>query len=80
MAAYAYLFPWLHKYISDGTFIWTQKFVWWPQHSFKSNQRIWLTKAWYGWRWIDGPAGESPVKVEKWLTEEEYMWQCLSGQ
>ena len=78
MAAYAYLFPWLHKYISDGTFIWTQKFVWWPQHSFKSNQRIWLTKARYGYRLVYGPAGEEPVKIERWLTEQEYFLQCLS--
>ena len=78
MASYAYLFPWLHKYISDGTFIWTQKFAWWPRRSSESNQRIWLTKAWYGYRYIYGLAGEDPVKAERWLTEKEYMIWSLS--
>ena len=65
--------PWMEKYL-DSRFKWKERFVWWPVYSYESKRRIWLTKAWYGYRWVDGPAGEDPAKVERWLTDEEYVW------
>ena len=78
MAAYAYLFPWMIKYISDSKFTWCERFAWFPHRSHKSGQRIWFKKAWYGYRLIHGPAGEEPVRAERWLTEQEYFIQCLT--
>jgi len=66
--------------VKDNRMVWTERFTWTPKRSFMSNDRIWFTKAWYGYRYVYGPAGESPVKIEQWLTDEEYMWYCLSGQ
>lgn len=68
---------WLHKYFSDNVFKWRERFVWWPVYSHVSEQRIWLKKAWYGYRLAYGPAGEEPVKIERWMTAEEYMWHQL---
>ena len=57
---------------------WTQRFAWWPCKSDKSGKRIWLTKYWYGTRLVWGIAGESPVRVEHWLTDEEFVWYNLT--
>jgi len=64
----------------DSEIVWQERFAWWPHNSQISNSRIWLTKAWYGYRYVYGPAGESPLKIEQWLTDEEYMWHRLSGK
>ena len=63
----------------DSKYVWRERYVWWPKRSVESNRRIWLTKAWYGYRFIHGPAGESPVKLEKWLSDEEYIWYQLTS-
>ena len=57
---------------------WTQRFAWWPKRSDQSGQRIWLKKYWYGTRLVWGIAGESPARVEHWLTDEEYFWHQLT--
>lgn len=62
----------------DSEVTWVQRFAWWPKTSQVSENRIWLTKAWYGYRYVYGPAGEDPVKIEQWLTDEEYMWYQLT--
>ena len=62
----------------DREFVWKERFIWWPKRSEESGDRIWLAKAWYGYRYVHGPAGESPVKIERWLTDKEYMWYQLS--
>lgn len=72
--------PWLFKYHSNDTLKWRQQFAWWPVRSSQSNQRIWLKKCWYGYRFIYGPAGEEPIKAERWLTEEEYIWYQLTSE
>ena len=77
MAAYWPIPDWMKKYM-DGKFSWKLRFVWWPVYSYESKQRIWFKKAWYGTRWIEGPAGEVPLKDERWLTEAEYTWFQLS--
>ena len=64
----------------DNRLRWQERFVWWPKRSDQSKQRLWMTKAWYGYRYVYGPAGESPVKIEQWLTNEEYMWYKLTEQ
>lgn len=56
---------------------WSQRFAWWPHKSDYSGQRIWLRKYWYGTRLVWGPAGEPPVRIEHWLTDEEYVWTKL---
>lgn len=76
MAA-TWLPPWLSRYM-ESKFKWRLRFVWWPVYSEVSKQRIWLTNAWYGWRWVEGPAGEEPVKLERWMTDEEYTWYQLT--
>lgn len=58
---------------------WTQRYTWWPRQT-ESGKRIWLTKAWYGTRLVYGPAGEDPVRLEQWMTDEEYMWYRLTEQ
>lgn len=70
--------PWMHKYL-DSKYTWSFRFIWWPRYSYESKQRIWLKRAWYGYRLIDGPAGEEPVKDERWLTDEEYIWFQLTN-
>ena len=65
---------------NDSGYVWRERYVWWPKRSGESNQRIWLTKAWYGHRYIYGLAGESPIRVEQWLTDEEYIWYQLTSQ
>jgi len=65
---------------NDSRLIWRERFAWLPCRSSESNQRIWLKKHWYGYRWIDGPAGEDPIKSERWLTEEEYVWYQLTSE
>ena len=71
MAAYWPIPDWMKKYM-DGRIIWRERFVWWPQYSNVSNQRIWFKRAWYGYRLIEGLAGEEPLKDERWMTQEEY--------
>lgn len=66
--------------LTENRFKWSKQYTWFPKKSAETGQCIWLTTAWYGYRWIDGPAGEEPLKVERWLTDEEYMWLQLSGQ
>ena len=66
--------------LTDSRFKWSQQFAWLPHRSSESNQLIWLKNFWYGCRWVDGPAGEEPLKIERWLTDEEYMWHKLSVQ
>lgn len=70
---------WLQRYM-DSKFTWRLRFAWWPVYSEESKQRIWLKSAMYGWRWVDGPAGEEPIKIERWLTEQEYVWYKLKEQ
>jgi len=70
--------PWFQRYL-DSRFAWRLRFAWLPYRSSESNQLIWLKQFYYGQRLIDGPAGESPVKLEKWLTEEEYTWFALTN-
>ena len=77
MASIVWLPPWLARYVGTE-FKWQQRFVWWPVRSYESNQLIWLKKAQYGWRWVEGPAGEEPVKLERWMTKKEYLWHCLT--
>ena len=66
--------------VNDTRFKWSHRFTWLPKRSEQSGQLLWFTKAWYGYRWIDGPAGEAPLKSEQWLTDEEYVWYKLSSQ
>ena len=64
---------------NNSEWVWENQFIWRPRSSYISNSRIWLTKAWYGYRYVYGPAGEDPVKLEQWLTDEEYMWHQLTS-
>ena len=66
--------------VNDSRFKWAQRFALSPKRSSESGQCIWLKNAWYGYRWIDGPAGEPPLKDERWLTEEEYVWYQLTSE
>jgi len=66
-------------WINDTRYKWRERFAWLPYWSSESTKLIWLKKFWYGVRWIEGPAGEDPLKMEQWLTEEEYMWQALQS-
>ena len=77
MAA-TWLPPWLSRYLNND-FAWRLRFAWLPVRSHESNQRIWLKRAWYGSRLIDGPAGEGPLRAERWLTQEEYTWYQLNN-
>lgn len=63
-------------YSGKPKYTWQEKFAWTPQRSADSGQRIWLKKAWYGQRTIQGP-GE-PAILEKWLTYDEYVWKMLA--
>lgn len=75
----AWLPPWWRfDYGDESEFKWAERFAWLPYWSAESGKLIWLKKYWYGWRWITGP-GE-PVKIERWLTQDEYTWLCLSNQ
>ena len=65
---------------SNSEWLWEKRFTWRPRSSHISSNRIWLTKAWYGYKYVHGPAGEGPVILERWMTDEEYMWHRLSGQ
>ena len=78
MAA-TWLPPWMSRYLNNN-FTWRLVFVLWPVRSYESNQLIWFKRAWHGTRSIDGPAGESPLKAERWLTQEEYVWYNLKEQ
>lgn len=71
----SYTGPWL--FFGRHAYIWSRKFAWLPKLSDQTGRRIWLCYAYYGYRLIEGPG--SPVKVQVWLTEEEYTWQCLTG-
>lgn len=64
----------------NSEIVWQERFTWWPKRSDESGRRLWMTKAWYGHRYVFGPAGESPVRIELWMTQDEYMWYRLSGQ
>ena len=68
-----------HIFGSGSDFVWEERFTWWPRRSEESGKRLWMTKAWYGHRLVWGPAGESPVRIEQWLTDEEYMWFRLTN-
>ena len=57
--------------------VWEREFNWLPRRSTESGKSIWLKHAWYGCRYITGPG--DPVIQERWLTDEEYMWQQLQG-
>lgn len=70
---------WLANYIKHSRFTWQQRFIWLPKRSHVSKQRIWLKRAWYGTKYVNGPAGEHNVKLERWLTNEEYMWNQLTS-
>lgn len=72
--------PWINIYRDSTDFKWIYRFVWWPKRSEESGRRIWFKKAWYGYRLVWGPAGEDPVRIERWLTDEEYVWYQLTGE
>lgn len=59
---------------------WTQRFAWWPKRSDQTGKLIWLKKYWYGTRLVWGIAGESPARIEHWLTDEEYIWFKLTDK
>lgn len=63
----------------NNRFTWQQRYVWWPKESYESKKRIWLKRAWYGTKYVNGPAGQLAVKLERWLTDEEYMWNQLTN-
>lgn len=65
--------PWLSRYM-NSKYKWRGQFAWIPCRSTESGELIWLKQFQYGWRWIDGPAGEEPVKLEMRLTPAEYTW------
>lgn len=71
---------WLSRYVSSSRMKWLEVFSILPRRSSESGKLIWFTKCWYGYRWIDGPAGEEPIKTERWLTAEEYVWYKLNEQ
>lgn len=80
MGASSDKWSWLADYINQSSFTWQERFAWWPKQSHKSNQRIWLKRAWYGIKYVYGPEGlAGPVKLERWLTDEEYMWEQLTS-
>ena len=57
---------------------WTKCFAWLPKRSSKSGKLIWFKTYWYGTRLVWGPAGESPVRVNQCLTDQEYLWYNLT--
>lgn len=70
---------WLGDYVKHSRFEWRERFIWWPKKSHVSGRRIWFKRAWYGTKLIAGPAGTTPVKIERWLTDDEYMWNQLTS-
>lgn len=64
--------------IVDQRLKWRRHFFLWPKRSDQTEKLIWLRKGWRGSRWITGP-GE-PIRLDYWLTDEEYMWFRLTGQ
>jgi hypothetical protein len=71
--------PWINIYRDSTEVKWTYRFVWWPRRSDQSGQRIWFTRAWCGSRLAWRFNNEDPVKIEQWLTEEEYIWYWLTN-
>lgn len=49
---------------------WKYKFALWPRRCARSNNWIWLKRAYHGHRWVAGP-GE-PILISSWLTPEEF--------
>ena len=71
--------PWIQRYL-NSKYNWRIRFAWWPCHSSETGKIIWLKQYHYGYRLIDGPAGEDPVKLEMRLTPAEYTWFQLANQ
>ena len=67
--------------IYDGCdcYPWMKTFAFLPRRTI-SGKIIWLKQYHYGYRLIEGPAGEDPVKLEMRLTPTEYTWFQLANQ
>lgn len=63
----------------DSDWHWQQQYIILPRRSTSSGKLLWCQRVWHGYRYVLGPAGEEPAKLEKWLTDEEYMWHRLQG-
>ena len=70
--------PWMHKYF-NGRYTWSLRFAWLPCRNTESGEIMWLKQYHYGYRLIEGPAGEDPLKLEQRLTGAQYTWFQLAN-
>ena len=77
MAA-TWLPPWLSRYM-NSQYSWCSRFAWIPCRNTESGEIMWLTQYQYGYRLIEGPAGEEPLKLEMRLTGAQYTWFQLTN-
>jgi hypothetical protein len=79
MAA-AYPFPpWMQKFLVSK-YNWRVRFAWIPCRNTETGEIMWLKRYHYGVRLIEGPAGESPVKLVLRLTPAQHTWHQLTNQ
>jgi hypothetical protein len=44
-----------------------------------SGVSVWWKKYYHGVRFIHGPAGEDPVVLNQYMTDEEFIWYKLTS-
>jgi len=55
---------------------WLTKFAWLPAR-MDSGEFVWWREYYHGFRLIHGPAGESPVMLNQYMTVEDFTWNAL---
>ena len=68
---------WLEHW--NRKYSWRLRFAWIPCRNSETGEIMWLKRYYYGWRIVDGPAGERPVKLELRLTGAQYTWFQLTN-
>jgi len=66
------------RYRSTSDWHWVTKFAWLPAKMDSGVSVLW--KGYYhGVRFIYGPAGEDPVVLNQYMTDEEFIWYNLTS-
>lgn len=61
----------------DSRWEWSSKFAYFPRR-LDSGQWIWLKEYYHGVRVIHVPAGEGPVILHQYMSNEEFTWETLT--
>lgn len=59
---------------------WRREFILWPRRCSISNKLMWLTYAYYGWRYVLIDIGRSQLKLTTWHNEDDHLLYLLTNQ